>query len=137
LDSADGRARRNDITLTLDCDSALRISARPQILGLLVRSLVDQAISSTPRSSSVEIKAVARTLEGATSISIHVVDGGPIVPEGTQEALLLGQADPSAIGRPSALAWTTAGAAAATLGVSVEVGESPDHRSEVRLTVPA
>jgi two-component system OmpR family sensor kinase len=135
LDSADGRARRNDVTLTLGCDTTLRVSTRPQILGLLVRSLVDQSISSTPRSGSIEVKATSHVLEGASVVAISIVDGGPIVPDGTHEALLLGQADPSAIGRPGALSWTTAGASAATLGVSVEVGESAGHRSEVRLTL--
>ncbi len=137
LDSADGRARRNDITLELDCDTALRVSTRPQILSLLVRSMIDQAISSTPRSGLIEIKAMTHVLDGATTATvISIVDGGPIVPEGTHEALLLGLADPSAIGRPGALSWTTAGASAATLGASVEVGESAGHRSEVRLTLP-
>jgi len=136
LDSADGRARRSNTTLSLDCEASLRVTTRPQILSLLVRSVVDQAIASTPKAGQVDIKAVVRMLEGATHVTIHVVDGGPIVPDGTHEALLLGHADPSAIGRPGALAWTTAGAAAATLGVSVEVGASPNHRSEVRLILP-
>lgn len=135
LDSADGRARRNDIALALECEASLRVSVRPQILGLLVRSLLDQAISSTPRSGLVEVKAVARAFEGTSTVTIHIADGGPIVPDGTHEALLLGLADPSAIGRPGALAWTAAGAAAKTLGVTVEVGESVTRRSEVRLTL--
>ena len=132
-DSADARARRHDVALILNCDPTIRLSSRPQVLGLLVRSLLDQAIASTPRSGSVEVVAGAGCESG---VLLSIVDGGPIVPEGAHEALLLGLADPSAIGRPGALSWTAAGAAARTLGINVEVGVSSNRRSEVRLAIP-
>jgi two-component system, OmpR family, sensor kinase len=137
VDAADGRARRYDVALSLSCERSLRVSTRPQILGLLVRSLLDQAVLSTPRSGSVELTvSPVRSTIPTGGVVISVVDGGPIVPDGTHQALLLGQVDPSTIGRPGALSWITAGASAVTLGVNIEVGESNNRRSEVRLTLP-
>lgn len=135
IDSSDARARRHEVSLHVDCQACPRVSTRPQILSLLIRSLLDQAILATPRCGRVDIHVSAATAENSSRpmAMVRIVDGGPIIPEGTHQALMLGQADPSAIGRPSALSWICAGASAATLGVGVEVGESPDHRSEVRL----
>jgi two-component system, OmpR family, sensor kinase len=148
VNAVDGRARRHDVTVSLKCEAALRVSSRPQILELLLRALVDQAILSTPRTGSVALSAEADPSEESSAtenssppgipsrrVSVSIVDGGPIVPESTHFALLLGQADPSAIGRAGAFSWITAGASAATLGIGIEVGESRDRRAEVRLTL--
>lgn len=131
VDAADGRARRHEVRLSYDCGPGLRATSRPQILSLLVRALIDQAILSTPRNGQVEV-SVAST--GSNGVGMRFVDGGPIVPAATQHALLSGEVDPSTIGRPAALSWITAGACAMTLGLGVDVGETQDRRSEVRLT---
>lgn len=129
IEAADGRARRHNIQLSLECPAAARTTTHPQIFGLLIRSLVDQAILSTPKMGSVAIVVD----DGVNAPQVRVVDGGPIVPSATYLALLAGEIDPATIGRPAALSWVTAGACAVTLGIGVDVGETSDRRSEVRL----
>ncbi|HMA93614.1 MAG TPA: hypothetical protein VKP30_13065 [Polyangiaceae bacterium] len=133
IGAADVRARRHHVALSLDCPSDARTTTRPQVFSLLIRSLVDQAILATPKMGSVAV--VVDDTTGANALHLRVVDGGPIVPSATYQALLAGEVDPATIGRPAALSWVTAGACIVTLGVGVDVGETSDRRSEVRLAL--
>jgi hypothetical protein len=132
MDSADGRARRQGVTLSMKCAPQTHLIVRVGMLTLLVRSLLDQAIAATPRAGIVEFSVDADEATGVATV-IRVVDGGPIIPDGMHNALLLGQVDPSTVGRPSGLSWITVGACSDALGLRVIVGESTAHRSEVRL----
>lgn len=133
VDAADGRARRHDVRLFQRCNAGVRIRSRPQILSLLMRALIDQAVLSTPRDGRVEVSV---SPIGGDGVAVSFIDDGPVVPEATRGALLLGEVDPATIGRPAALSWITAGACAMTLGLDVHVGETTEHRSEVRFTLP-
>jgi signal transduction histidine kinase len=134
VDSADGRAKRQDVSLTLQAEGSFTLTTRATVLALLLRSIIDQAVQATPRRSEVVITLHRDDTPDAKRYSLHIVDGGPPIPDATLPGLLQGTTDPSAIGRPSALSWLTLGATAKALGLSIEVGESTAQRSEVRLT---
>lgn len=129
IDAADGRARRHGVRIVQLYDGGVRVTSRPQVLGLLMRALIDQAVLSSPRDGRVDVNVYTHGVDG---VALSIVDDGPIVPDATQRALLLGEVDPATIGRPAALSWITAGACAMTLGVDVHVGETAERRSEVR-----
>jgi hypothetical protein len=134
IDSADGRAKRQEVSLTLHAEGNFTLTTRASVMTLLLRSLIDQAVQATQRRSDVSITLRRDDTPDAKRYALHVADGGPPIPEAALPGLLQGTSDPSAIGRPSALSWLTLGATTKALGLSVEVGESANHRSEVRLT---
>jgi two-component system, OmpR family, sensor kinase len=132
--SAEGRAKRQEVTVALDLGDHFTLTTRPTVLTLLLRSLFDQAIQSTPRRSNVTISLRRDDTPESKRYLLRVVDGGPPIPDVALPGLLQGTADASAIGRPSVLSWIVIGATTEALGLSVEVGESIAQRSEVRLT---
>jgi signal transduction histidine kinase len=134
VNSAEGRAQRQDVELVLQADEGLTLKTRASVLTLLLRNLFDQAIQATPRRSNVTITLRRDDTPEAKRYSLRIMDGGPPIPDGALPGLLQGTADPSAIGRPSALSWIVVGATTEALGLTIEVGESASQRSEVRLT---
>jgi len=129
VDQAGNYAARHDVDLKLVADSEVRAKVRVSVLSLLLRCIVDMAIAATPRGSRV----VVGLSEFAGGIDIFVEDGGPVIPESTQSALLRGSADPSAIGRPGGIGWLTAGAAAQSLDATLTFGEAANRRAQVHI----
>lgn len=128
--NTESRAARHDTTLELDAPASLVAMTRPEAFTLIARALLDQAIAATPREGLVRV----RLSERADGFQLAVEDGGPKVPAGSREELLRRRIDPTALGRPEGLALLVADAAAAVLGGTLSIGESPAGRFEVVLS---
>jgi len=122
-------AARHEVGLKLLAAAEVRAKVRVSVLSLLLRCIIDLAIAATPRGGQV----VVGLAESAGGVDIFVEDGGPVIPESAQSALLRGSADPSAVGRPGGIGWLTAGAAAQSLDATLTVGESADRRAQVHI----
>ena len=70
-------ALQKNITLSLEGEETLMISAQPELLGTLIGTLLENAIKYTPENGSVAIKT-----EKLTSKAILIItDTGPGIPE--------------------------------------------------------
>jgi signal transduction histidine kinase len=126
LADASARAARQGVTLDLKAAPELRLKTRPKTLLLLLRALLQHAISATPRGGQVLL--CAYTVE--TGVLVSVQDGGPAVPEAARADVLENRVDPSALGRPTGMALSIAAAAAESLGSSVELRDGPEGQFE-------
>jgi signal transduction histidine kinase len=133
VDAASGRAQRQDISLTVYAEGTFTLTTRASVMGVLLRSLVEQAVQSSPRRTDISVTLCRENTVDTKRYVVRIVDGGPLVPDAAISGLLQGTADPSAIGRPSALNWLTIGTTAQVLGLSIETGMSTNQRSEIRL----
>ena len=134
INSADGRAQRQEVTLTVRVSGSFTLTTRPTVMALAIRSLLDLAIQSTPRRGPVAIELRRDDTPDAKRYCLEVTDGGPQIPDAALAGLLQGTVDPSSLGRPSALSWLALGASAMGLGIGPALGGSPDQRSSIRLT---
>lgn len=121
LEHAGARAARHGVKLEVDAGPQAEIRARPQALALLLRCLVEHAISATPRGGTVRV-ATART---GGDVVVSVEDGGPVVPASAHADLLEHRVDPASLGRPPGIALLSATVTAAYLGAALFVGETP------------
>ena len=119
LSEAEGRAARVGVRIGVDVPAELVLSTRPRALSLLIRSLVDHALSATPRGGHVKVVLTAET--GGAKVT--VTDGGPVVPTSAQTALLEHRLDPAALGRPPGVALLVAHSVSAYLGGTLRLGE--------------
>jgi K+-sensing histidine kinase KdpD len=124
---AEPRAVRHDVSIEIKGPAALRLHSRPKLLQTLIRALLHQGISATPREGQITICAYA--VEAGVLLSAQ--DGGPSVTEAHRADVLRNRTDPSAFGRPSGVALLIAEAAAESLGSSLELRDGPDGQAEV------
>ena len=68
-----GGAVAKDIALSLEAPPSIVLAAQPELLAVLVRNLLDNAIRYTPAGGRVDI-AVSDASEAAI---LHIVDNGP------------------------------------------------------------
>lgn len=134
VNGADGRAKRQGVTVSVQAHGTFTLTTRASVMTLLVRSLVDLSLYSTPKNGSIGIVLRRDDTPEAKRYSLEISDDGPPIPEGALAGLLRGSVDPSSLGRPSALSWLTLGTSAMGLGVTVEVGGTADGRSGLRVT---
>jgi two-component system, OmpR family, sensor kinase len=127
IDSAEPRAARHHVTLDRNIHLGLTLHTQPSALSLLVRALVDHAISASPRDEAVRITLTASTQEA----ELRVEDAGPTVPHSSREALLANQIDPAAFGRPTGIALLSASAAASFLRCKLALRDSGSGRVEM------
>jgi len=120
------RASRLGVSLVIEPGTPATVRARRGALGLLLRLILGQALSATPRGAAVRC-GVLRLELGTV---VRVQDGGPVVPEASRAMLLSGTADPSAFGRPGGVALVAGAAVARSLGARLELREGPKSTSE-------
>jgi hypothetical protein len=124
VSASDTRAARHGVTLALEGGGEPIPLHKPKSgMVLLLRALVDHAISATPRDSRVVVR-----LDGAR---LTVEDGGPVVPLASRRHVSRRLVDPAALGRPGGPALLVADAAAAAFGVELGLGETENGRSAV------
>jgi cell fate (sporulation/competence/biofilm development) regulator YlbF (YheA/YmcA/DUF963 family) len=121
--SVAGRVQRLELTISLDAEESLVIHAKTSLVALLVRAALDQAIYASPQRSQIGIQLRSDAIQGKKRYKLEITDLGPRIPEAALPSLLLGAADPSSIGRPSALSWLVLGTVATALEVGVSAGE--------------
>jgi len=124
---AEQRAARHGVSIEVKGPAVLRLRSRPKILQALIRALLHQAISATPREGLITICAYA--VDGGVLLSAQ--DGGPSVTEAHRADVLRNRTDPSAFGRPSGVILLIAEAAAESLGGSLEMRDGPDGQAEI------
>lgn len=124
---AEARAARQGVSVALKGPAELRLSSRPKILQALLRALLQQAISATPRDGRVTLCAYAVE----TGVLLSAQDGGPSVTEAHRGDVLRNRSDPSAFGRPSGIALLIAEAAAESLGARLELRDGDGGENEV------
>jgi signal transduction histidine kinase len=124
---AESRAARHGVTIELKGPAELRLRTRPKLLQALVRALLHQAISATPREGQITFCAYAVD----SGVLLSSQDGGPSVTEAHRADVLRNRTDPSAFGRPSGIALLLAEAAAESLGGTLELRDGPDGQCEV------
>lgn len=127
-----GQAQRRGITLTADApfgQGVARVPGQPELLAVLLRNLVDNALRYTPAGGRVVVR-VAPTLAGAWGLT--VADDGPgIPPEQRQRAQerfvrLAASADDASDG--SGLGLSIAGRIAQLHGAVLTLGPGLDGR---------
>jgi two-component system OmpR family sensor kinase len=124
---AEGRAARHGVSIELKGPADLRLSSRPKTLQTLVRALLHQAISATPREGQITFCAYAVD----SGVLLSAQDGGPSVTEAHRADVLRNRTDPSAFGRPSGIALLIAEAATESLGGTLELRDGLDGQCEV------
>jgi signal transduction histidine kinase len=130
---ADAYAERHAVKLAVAAGPQVAVRTGRAALGLLLRSLVHQAVLSTPRDGEVRLCAMPAA-RGATVI---IADGGPTVPESAAADLLCHRVDPTAFGRPPGIALLVADTLAAHLGGSLRLRRGPQGGSEIELALPS
>lgn len=124
---AEPRAARHGVNIELKGPRDLRLRSRPKLLQALLRALLHQAISATPRDGQILLCAYAVD----SGVLLSAQDGGPSVTEAHRADVLRNRIDPSAFGRPSGVALLIAEAAAESLGAALELRDGPDGQCEV------
>jgi two-component system OmpR family sensor kinase len=130
---AEARASRNGVRLVLEAPRELSITTRPRALALLMRTLLDHAISASPRGTKVDISA---TSDGSGA-RIMVSDGGPVVPAAARTDLLEHHVDPASLGRPPGPTLLIAQVVTAYLGGTLKLGEAPSSGALLEAFVAA
>jgi hypothetical protein len=128
---SEARAARHDVRITIQTPASLSSPTRPRALSLLLRALIDHAISATPRGGEVIV-----TLEADNGgAKLTATDGGPVVPAAAEIDLLEHRIDPTALGRPPGFALLVAHTVGSYLGGSVRLGQSAagSAHTQVRL----
>jgi hypothetical protein len=120
---SDTRAARHGVELVVEAGGRVEVQKPRTGVALMLRALLDHAISATPRDSRVVVQ-----LAGAR---LTVEDGGPVVVPAQRQHVVRRLVDPTALGRPGGPALLVADAAAAAFGISLELGESDRGRSAV------
>lgn len=94
------KARASGTQLDLRRDGDARLKGDPDLLARLVWNLLDNAIKYTPRGGRVE----ARTEGDARTVSLHVTDQGPGIPEKERDRIFerFYRLDPSRTPSPAA-----------------------------------
>jgi signal transduction histidine kinase len=121
------RAERRGVTLDVATPGSVSRDTRPTAAKLLVRTLLSDAITATPRGGTVNVHLE----EHAGVAALTVADGGPAIPPESWGALLSTQIDPSAVGRPSSMAMFCAAALASHLGIDVAPVEVPGKKGAI------
>jgi len=127
----ESRAARGGVELSLAGGTAMNVRARPGLLELLMRSLLDHALQASPKGGHVKAQLVPTGL----GIALAVSDEGPKVPEGSRLDVLRHRIDPTSLGRPAGLSLLIADAAAAALDAELELRESASGGSELWVTL--
>lgn len=115
----DARASKRGVALELDLPKGCSVQAPPQTLALVLRLLLDHAVSATPRDGAVRVMA----FESELSTIVTIADGGPPVPEAARAALLRHAVDPASIGRPLGVSLVAARVLAAEFGAELSLRE--------------
>ncbi|HTQ44523.1 MAG TPA: sensor histidine kinase [Polyangiaceae bacterium] len=126
----EARAARSGVEIsvrTIPDEPGARAPTRvsPRSAGALVRELVAQAISATPRGSGVSILVHAGGSEEGLGARMVVDDGGTILPAAARRALLALEVEPGTFGRPSGVGLFLASEIAAAQGALLELGDAP------------
>jgi len=126
----EARAARSGVEIsvrTIPDEPGARAPTRvsPRSVGALVREVVAQAISATPRGSGVSILVHAGGSEEGLGARMVVDDGGTILPAAARRALLALEVEPGTFGRPSGVGLFLASEIAAAQGALLELGDAP------------
>jgi signal transduction histidine kinase len=130
---AEARAARLGIRLVLETPAELLFATRPKALALLARTLMDHALSASPRGTKVAVSAA----EDGGGVRVMLSDGGPVVPASARGDVLEHSVDPAALGRPPGPALLVAQVVATYLGGSLKLGESQSSGALVEALIPA
>lgn len=127
VEEIEPRALRHGVGVDVKGPPVLRLVSRKKTLSALIRALLHQAISATPREGVVTFSVYAVE----TGVMLSAQDGGPSVTEAHRADVLRNRTDPSAFGRPSGVSLLIAEAAAESLGGALELRDGPDGQAEV------
>jgi len=130
----ESRATRRGVTLKSHIPAHADLESRPAAVGLLARTLINDAILATPRGGQVVV-TVEPLAKGARLV---VSDGGPPIPEDSYGALVSTRLDPSTVGRPSTGALFCAHLLAQHLATELELladNLTPEPQVGARLQV--
>ncbi len=125
VSASDTRAARHGVELVVEAAERVEVEKPRSGVSLMLRALLDHAISASPRESRVVVE-----LRGKRLI---IEDGGPVVPPAQRLHVTRRRVDPAGLGRPGGPALLVADAAAAAFGVELTLGESDRGRSAVSL----
>jgi signal transduction histidine kinase len=123
LGHSDAQAARHGVRFDVDAPRELFRTTKPKALAVLFRTLIDHAITATPRGGKV---ALSLGNDGAAAWWLRLRDGGPVVPTRTHAELLEHRIDPSGLGRPPGPSLLVAHTVIGYLGGTLTLGESPD-----------
>lgn len=128
VQEATTRAARHGVELALDAPDKLELQLPRARFELLLRALLDHAVAATPHDGRVLVQLAG----GGAAVELVVQDGGPSIPEVSQQSVLTHRVDPASLGRPGGISLLTASVVAADLGSALRLAESPDGHTEVR-----
>jgi signal transduction histidine kinase len=131
LQASEARAARSGVELVLDAEPCPPLSVRPKAFELLLKTLIDHAISATPRDGRVTLRLAPLP----NGVDVRVQDGGPVVPDAARSDVLRRRVDPTALGRPAGLSLLGAHTLAAYLGGDLALRESTEGRAETQVVI--
>lgn len=129
--ASEARAARSGVELVLHAEQCSPVSVRPKAFELLLKTLVDHAISATPRDGRVSIRLAPLP----SGVEVCVQDGGPVVPDTARSDILRRRVDPTALGRPAGLSLLAAHTLAAHLGGNLTLRQSAEGRAETHVAL--
>ncbi len=129
IDGFEARCARGQIRVVLEAPESCMITTYPEAFKLLMRSLLNHAITATPQGKSVEIEILPHPDE----LWIHVTDAGPNVPQKARRDVLNHALAPARLGRPGGISLLVAHAAAGRLGGTLALSEAANARTQAQL----
>jgi signal transduction histidine kinase len=132
VNSERSRAQRHDVTVTVTAPDAIEIVTPVGALMVLLQILVDHAIEASPAGATV----IVGIEEKPSEVHVCFDDVGPSLPPSARGSVLSRDFDAIAHGRSTGLALVAASAIASSLGLVLDLGESPHKGGRVRLVLP-
>jgi signal transduction histidine kinase len=127
-----GRASRASVTLDVVDETQGKAHARTSMraVNALVEALLDQAIQSSPRGSTVAV----RVTDEERGPALRVDDAGPPLPKGARRQFVGLETEPGTYGRPTSLPLYIAAALASWQGATFELDDTETGGLRVRVT---
>ncbi len=127
-----GRASRAGVTVTVNDETQGKAHARSSMrtLSALVEAVLDQAIQSSPRGSTVAV----RVTDEERGPAVQVDDAGPPLPKAARKQFVGLETEPGTYGRPTSLPLYIAAALASWQGATFEIDDTETGGLRVRVT---
>jgi len=117
----EGRAERHSVKVDLRVPTESFVRTRVKATLALVRELVAQAITATPKDGQVLVSV--ESLPGGARLTVE--DSGASLPAAMRGPFLRLEAQPSTYGRASAVPLHVCAEVAQAIGISMEFGDAP------------
>ena len=119
----EGRAERQGVKVEVRGADEAQVRVRPKALLVLLRELLSQAITATPRDATVVVTVDA--LAGGAGARLAVEDAGASLPAAMRGPFMRLEVEPSTYGRASAIPLHSCAEFAQAMGISLEFGDAP------------